>query len=73
MRFKFDPQSRYAGRLDRVSKWPIENQVAGATLLRLEFLIFRICQNKLSTRGQVASRDIVLWPAMDHGPDRFSL
>jgi hypothetical protein len=66
MRFKCDPESRCAGRLDRVSKRPIENQFVGAKLLRLEFLIFRICENKLSTRGQVASRDIMLWPAMEH-------
>jgi Bacterial regulatory helix-turn-helix protein, lysR family len=65
MRFKFDPRSTYAGRLDWVSTRPIENQVAGAALLRLEFLIFRISEGKLSTSGQIASRDIVLWPAME--------
>ena len=68
MRFKFDPNSIYAGRLDRVSKRPVENLLPDAVLLRLEFLIFRISENRLSTRGQIACRDIMLWPGM--GEDR---
>jgi hypothetical protein len=68
MRFKFDPNCTYAGRLHRVSKRPTENQFADAVLLRLEFLIFRICERRLSTRGQIACRDIMLWPGMGKDP-----
>ena len=68
MRFKFDPNCTYAGRLDRVSKRPIENQFAAAVLLRLEFLIFRIYEAQIMTRGQIACRDIMLWPGMAKDP-----
>jgi hypothetical protein len=68
MRFKFDPNSTYAGRLDRISKRPIENQQADAMLLRLEFLIFRVNDGRLSTRGQIACRDIMLWHGMEKDP-----
>lgn len=68
MRFKFDPNCTYAGRLDRVSKRPIENQFADTVLLRLEFLIFRSYERSLSTRGQIACRDIMLWPGMAKDP-----
>ena len=56
MRFKFDPNSRYAGRLDRVApKRPIENQTAGAMLLRLEFLIFRVSEAGSRARSDCVS------------------
>jgi hypothetical protein len=73
MRFKFDPESVYAGRLESVSKRPIENELAAATLVRLEFLIFRISDGRLSTRGLVASRDIILWPMMEEDAGVFRM
>ncbi len=65
MRSKFDPGATYAGRLQRVSQRPIEKRDSPVSLLRLEFLIFRIDGSRLETKGQIASRDLILWPGME--------
>jgi hypothetical protein len=74
MRFKFDPNATYAGRLLRVSRRPIENRDERVILLRLEFLIFRINETWLQTKGQIACRDVVLAPDLqeDSGIHRLA-
>ncbi|MDC0288259.1 hypothetical protein OAL01_02320 [Rubripirellula sp.] len=68
-RFRFETDKYYAAELRKVTQRPIENYPTRDKihLLRLEFEIFRIIEEKmvLSARGLLASRDIVIGTLFD--------
>lgn len=87
-RSRFRPDQLYAGRLLRVCSRPIENRSKSICLLRLEFEMFQILEDRcrLVSHGKLACRDLVLVPGVEqddgvapfasalgiHQPERFS-
>ena len=67
----------YPARLLTAKKRPIENQNGAISLVRLEFEIFQVFERgrQLRSTGQIACRDLVLWPgaADDFGVAPFAM
>jgi len=78
-RYNFNTNRRYAAKLVRVARRPIENDSSiGLSLLRLEFAIYWMFEEQklLESQGEFACRDIVIgeqvWVERDSGISTYA-
>jgi hypothetical protein len=67
-RYRFRRGRQYAARVHQIRERPIENSsTSGFHLLRLEFEVFEIDDNRgtLRATGKIACRDLVIGPGVD--------